>query len=271
MEIETRATTGRPYVGTSGWAYREWRGKFYPKGLAQAKELAYTADRVATIEMNSPFYRLQAPTTYRKWAGQAPEGFVYAVKGWRAVTHFKKLVGAEEAVAEFYGSGPLELGAALGPILWQLPPKLVFSAEVLSDFLAALPRTHAEAAELAGTDCDFESAGLPLQYAVEPRNESFGHSEAEAVLRECGAALVWADSAGRHPAFDAVTANFIYVRLHGSPRIYYSNYSDEALQDWAGRLRPELAAGRDCYVYFDNTARSYAPYNAEALAEILQR
>lgn len=278
-------------VGTSGWAYREWRGKFYPKGLVQAKELGYLADRVATVEMNSPFYRLQTPEIYEKWLAQVPDGFKFSVKGWRGVTHFKKLRDTDQAVAKFFNSGPLSLGASLGPILWQLPPSLKFVPEVLGGFLGSLPKTHGEAVDMVGSqvlrggDGSSDESGegalfdvpmsgafdpqLPLRYALEPRNDSFANPESYALLREHDVALVMADSAGRHPRFEEVTADFTYVRLHGSPRIYYSNYSEEDLETWAGILRPELGAGHDAYVYFDNTAAGHAPVNACRLQELL--
>lgn len=284
--MSTETGRGAALVGTSGWAYREWRGKFYPKGLVQSKELAYLAERIPTIEMNSPFYRLQTAGMYEKWAAQVPAGFPFAVKGWRGVTHFKKLREADEAVAQFFASGPLALGASLGPILWQLPPSLKFDAELLGGFLDRLPKTHGEAAELARSltsaedrpTLDVPVSGAPslatpeqpLRYAIEPRNDSFASAEAYEILRAHNAALVMADSAGRHPQFAEVTADFTYVRLHGSPRIYYSNYTDDALECWAALLRPELDAGHDCYVYFDNTAAGHAPVNAEQLLQMLR-
>lgn len=290
--MNSASERGVALVGTSGWAYREWRGNFYPKGLVQAKELGYLAEHVATIEMNSPFYRLQTPGMYEKWLTQVPGGFKFAVKGWRGVTHFKKLRDADQAVAKFFDSGPLTLGASLGPILWQLPPSLKFAPEVLGDFLDRLPKTHGEAADLvrdnalseadpSAAESDKEGAlfdvpvsegfdpSLPLSYAIEPRNDSFASADVYALLREHDVALVRADSAGRHPRFEEVTADFTYVRLHGSPRIYYSNYTEEDLETWAEALRPELAAGHDCYVYFDNTAAGHAPVNACRLQELL--
>ena len=266
--MDKKSERGAALVGTSGWAYREWRGKFYPKGLPQSQELSYLADRVATIEMNSPFYRLQTPGMYEKWRGQVPDGVVFAVKGWRGVTHFKKLRDVGESVAHFFHSGPLALGSALGPVLWQLPPSLEFDGNVLEDFLAGLPQTQGQAAEFSGGHAS--APDLPLKYALEPRNESFRSEDAYEILTKHNVALVFSDSAGRHPQFDQVTADFTYTRLHGSPRIYYSNYSEEDLEGWASKLRPELAAGHDCYVYFDNTAAGHAPGNAMELQQILR-
>ncbi len=243
-------TRGIPYIGTSGWAYREWRGKFYPKGLPQKDELKFLAEHLPTTEMNGTFYRIQQPTMYQKWLDASPDDFIFAVKGWRGVTHFKKLRDAGENVETFLNSGVLSLGKQLGPILWQVPPSLKFDAEVLDSFFASLP-----------TDND----GIPLRYAFEPRNASFATEEAYQVLEKHDVALVMADSAGKFPEFDQVTASFVYVRLHGSPRMYYSNYSQEALEQWAGKMKPWLADGRDVYVYFDNTAAGWAPQNAEQL------
>lgn len=253
----TRVTGAHAEIGVSGWAYREWQGKFYPKGLARAKELAYAAERIPTIEMNSPFYRLQQESTYQKWAAAVPENFTFAVKGWRGVTHFKKLRGAKDAVDQFFNSGVWQLGDKLGPVLWQLPPSLKFDAEVMENFFEQLPKHHPETAK-------------PVRYAVEPRDESFNAVQVEEIFREHNVALVNADSAGRHPHFDALTADFAYVRLHGSPRIYYSNYTEEALAKWATRISGWMGEGADCYLYFDNTAAGHAPANALQLRELLQ-
>ncbi len=261
---------GQAYVGTSGWAYREWRGKFYPPGLVQRRELAYLAERVPTVEMNSPFYRLQNARIYEGWASQVPQSFTFSIKGWRAVTHYRKLRDADQAVSEFFGSGILGLGKKLGPILWQLPPSLKFAPGLLSDFLGGLPKTVGQAAARAGVPVEDAVADVRLRYAVEPRNATFEDGTAYAELEAGGAALVMADSAGRHPEFTGVTADFLYVRLHGSPRMYYSNYSPEALEGWASVLKGNLLEGRDCYVYFDNTAAGHAPANALALAALLQ-
>ncbi len=135
-------------VGISGWRYPPWRGTFYPPGLPQRRELEYASQRLSSIEVNGSFYSLQRPESYAQWATQTPDGFVFAVKGPRFVTHLKKLAGVDVAVANFFASGVLALGAKLGPVLWQLPPNLGFDAARLDAFLALLPRTQAEAEAL---------------------------------------------------------------------------------------------------------------------------
>lgn len=134
-----RAGTVR--IGISGWRYAGWRGVFYPPGLPQRQELAYASRRLDTIEINGSFYSLQRPSSYGRWRDETPDGFVFAVKGGRFVTHNKKLRDCEGPLANFFASGPLALGAKLGPILWQLPPQLAFDVGRLRDFFALLPRT----------------------------------------------------------------------------------------------------------------------------------
>ena len=130
-------------VGISGWLYRPWRGVFYPKGLRQADELAYASARMTSIEVNGSFYPLQRPANWHRWRDGTPEGFVFAVKGPRFVTHIKRLRDIDAPLANFFASGVLDLGAKLGPVLWQLPPTLAFDAGLLDAFLTRLPRSRA--------------------------------------------------------------------------------------------------------------------------------
>lgn len=293
------------HIGTSGWNYPEWRGKFYPAGLAKTRELEYVSHQFDTLEINSSFYRLMRASTYEKWANGTPDHFLYSVKGWRGITHFKKLVNATENLAMFFDSGVLALGTKLGPILWQLPPSLGFNAEVLESFLASLPRTVGEARTLGATappppskasaaaTASDSSASVPtpapvqssllapepspfvaaddqpLRYAVEPRSAGFDSPEALAIFEKHNVALVMADIAGRYPQFREVTADLVYVRLHGSPRVYYSNYSEAALEEWAARIKQWRSEGRDTFFYFDNTAAGWAPVNAHQLIEMV--
>ena len=136
-------------IGTSGWVYPPWRGTFYPRGLAQRRELEHLSRRVNAIEINGSFYSLQRPTSYQAWAAQTPEGFAFAVKGGRFITHMKKLRDVETPLANFFASGVLALGPKLGPVLWQLPPVLAFDPQRLDAFLAQLPRSTNGAARLA--------------------------------------------------------------------------------------------------------------------------
>src|SRR5919107_1922375 len=138
----------RTRVGISGWRYAGWRGDFYPTGLAQRRELEYAAQRMTSIEINGSFYSLQRPSSYASWREQTPEGFVFAVKGGRFISHLKRLVDVETPLANFFASGVLALGPKLGPVLWQLPENLPYDAERLADFFDLLPRTTTAAGVL---------------------------------------------------------------------------------------------------------------------------
>src|SRR4051794_4027926 len=172
---------GEVRVGLSGWRYREWRGRFYPPGLVQRRELEYVAERFDTVEINGSFYSLQRPSSYQRWAATVPPGFLFAVKGGRYITHLLRLRGVETPLANFFASGPLALGPALGPVLWQLPPGLGFDEQHLEGFLEMLPRTTTEAVRVAqGHDTRLDDrnwvttdADRPLRHALEVRDESY--------------------------------------------------------------------------------------------------
>jgi uncharacterized protein YecE (DUF72 family) len=268
---------GEVRVGLSGWRYREWRGRFYPQGLAQRRELEYVASHFDTVEINGSFYSLQRPASYQHWAASVPEDFVFAVKGGRYITHLRRLTAVETALANFFASGLLALGPKLGPVLWQLPPRMTFDAERLEAFLRQLPRTTIEAARLAaGHDARFEGrtwtdtdADRPVRHALEVRDETFRNGAFLALLERYGVALVVADTAGRWPLMFDVTADLVYVRLHGDVELYTSGYSEEALDAWASRVRDWAGSGRDVYVYFDNDVDAHAPFDAAGLARRL--
>lgn len=267
-------------IGIAGWRYAPWRGVFYPPGLPQRGELGFAAARLDTIELNGSFYALQRPESYTRWRGETPPGFVFAVKGPRYITHMLRLRGARVALANFLASGPLALGDKLGPLLWQLPARHVFDPGELDAFLSLLPRSTAEAAALAGeheTKLDgraFVLAGedRPLRHALEVRSASFVDDRFPELLRRHGVALVVADAPTRWPFFTDVTADFVYVRLHGADELYASGYTDAALERWAATVRgwadgsscPD-GLGRDVYVYFDNDAKVRAPFDAMSL------
>lgn len=265
---------GRALIGTSGWRYRAWRGDYYPQGLRQKDELRYVAERLGSVELNGSFYSLQRPDSYRRWADETPPGFVFAVKGSRFITHMLALRNTDIALANFLASGVLALDAKLGPILWQLPARTRFDADVLEEFLAGLPRDTGRALELA-TAHDSRVAGRshleidsvrPLRYALEPRHESFGDAAALDLLRRYDVTLVEADTAGTWPRFRESTAAFRYVRLHGSRELYAGGYLDDELDEWAADIRAWQLAGDDVYVYFDNDIDGQAPFDAERLA-----
>lgn len=284
-------------IGISGWRYAPWRGGFYPQGLPQSRELEFASRQFPAIELNGSFYALQRPSSYERWAGQTPDGFVFAVKGPRYVTHILRLRDARTALANFFASGLLALGPKLGPLLWQLPPNLAFDAELMDAFLAQLPRDSTAAHQLAqereermhGKEWLGPVAPLPLHHALEVRHPSFCHPEAAALLRTHRVALVAADAGGRWPELGDVTADFVYVRLHGSHKLYASSYSDaelavwaERIRDWAGGGQPRdmklltatarspSPAARDVFCFFDNTMKTSAAENALKLAQLLQ-
>ena len=269
---------GELRIGISGWRYAGWRGDFYPAGLVQRRELECAASRLTSIEINGSFYSLQRPSSYAAWRADVPDDFVFAVKGGRFITHLKRLVDVEAALANFFASGLLALGPTLGPVLWQLPATVGFDADVLDDFLGRLPRSTGEAAELGKRHDDklaedraltVTEADRPLRHALEFRSESFVDPAAAEVLRRHGVACVLADTAGRWPKVEADTADFRYVRLHGDAELYTSGYSAAALDDWAAKCRTWSEAGQDVFVYFDNDAKGFAPHDAMALMERL--
>jgi uncharacterized protein YecE (DUF72 family) len=266
-------------IGISGWRYAGWRGVFYPPGLPQRRELEHAASRLGSIEVNGSFYSLQRPSSWHAWAAAVPEDFVFAVKGPRFITHMKRLADPEVPLANFFASGVLSLGPRLGPLLWQLPPRLTFDPARLATFFDALPRRTTQAAALArdhheparlkeGADTTAPLDG-PLRHVLEVRHESFRTPEFCALLREHDIGMVVSDSAGTWPMFDEVTANLVYVRLHGDQELYASGYGPDALAHWAGRIRGWDAAGLDVFVYFDNDIKVHAPFDAIALAELL--
>jgi uncharacterized protein YecE (DUF72 family) len=265
------------YIGISGWNYPPWRGTFYPAGLPHKKELAYAASKLSSIEINGSFYSLQRPNSYESWRAQTPDDFIFSVKGGRFITHMKKLADVETPLANFFASGVLALGPKLGPLLWQLPPNFGFNPDRLAAFFELLPRTTAAAVHLAqqhdermeGRAYLETDADRPVRHAMEIRHKSFDTPDFAKLLQEYDVALVTADTAGKWPLMDDQTADFAYVRLHGAEELYVSGYTDEALDVWAGKVRTWGRGGRDVYVYFDNDAKVYAPYNAICLAEKL--
>lgn len=264
-------------VGISGWRYPPWRGMFYPRGLPQRRELEYVAHRLTTVEINGSFYSLQRPDSYRAWAAQVPDDFAFAVKGGRFITHMLRLRGVETALANFFASGVLALGPRLGPVLWQLPATVAFDEALLDAFFGLLPRTTRAAVRLAERHDDKlkapawlrTDADRPLRHALEVRHESFRDPAFVALARRHGVAVVVADTAGRWPLLLEPTADHVYVRLHGDRELYVSGYSDRALGAWADRIRGWLRDGLDVHVYFDNDVKVRAPFDAIALARLL--
>jgi uncharacterized protein YecE (DUF72 family) len=259
-------------IGISGWRYEPWRGVFYPQGLVQRRELEYCGLHFPTVEINGSFYSLQRPEYYEGWYRETPPGFVFAVKGSRYITHLLRLRNIDKPLANFFASGVLALKDKLGPFLWQFPEMFHFKPERLETFFRLLPRSTKQALSLArrrdsrmtGRARLAIDANRRLRHAVEVRHASFISEEFLALLRKHGIALVVADTAGRWPKMFDVTADFVYVRLHGDKQIYTSGYTSRALDEWAARIREWHRRG-DVYVYFDNDVKVRAPYDAQAL------
>lgn len=273
------ARSSQALVGTSGWLYPSWRGDFYPKGLAHRRELEYLARQLPTVEINGTFYSLTRPAACDAWRAAVPDDFVFAIKGSRYITHMLKLRRFETPLANFFSSGLLRLGATLGPILWQMPPQLPYDDERVRAFFEAVPRDVADAERWARRH-DQRTTGRaalrsaeprrgPLRHAVEVRHASWLADAALARLRELDVALVAADTAGKHPLSFERTADFAYIRLHGSTSLYASRYADDEIAAWANRIAAWTAAGDDVYVYFDNDARGHAPHDARRLKAAL--
>jgi uncharacterized protein YecE (DUF72 family) len=286
-------------IGISGWRYAHWRGTFYPPKLPQRAELKFNASVFSSVEINGTFYSLQRPSSFKAWAAATPASFVFSVKGPRLITHMYKLRHSEEALANFFASGLLELGPKLGPILWQFPPQMRFDPERFATFFDQLPRTYEECAQMARlhgprlngrATLHLTPDAAPktrLRHCVEIRDQSFACPEFIALLRRHDIGLVVADTVGWPLLFD-LTSDFVYCRLHGSQELYASGYDDLALNLWADRVvgwsqglsredhRASPAKAKDkpryVYVYFDNDAKVRAPFDAQALAaKVMER
>jgi uncharacterized protein YecE (DUF72 family) len=267
----------RVRIGTSGWSYPSWRGVFYPQGLTQRLELDYIGRLFNSVEINATFYRLQKPDSFRRWHAETPEGFTFAVKGSRFITHQKQLGDVDAALANFLASGVLLLGEKLGPFLWQIPERMRFDYDRFARFLDRLPADMDTAARLAGR-CTGIVEGRswtealvqgPLRHALEVRNLSFQTPAFFDLLRDRRVALVSSD-APDWPRLDTLTTDFAYIRLHGAEQLYVSGYSEAALDEWASRIRGWISEGaRTVFVYFDNDAHVHAPFDALSLATLL--
>jgi uncharacterized protein YecE (DUF72 family) len=258
-------------VGIGGWVFAPWRGEFYPKGLPQARELEHASRKLTSIEINGTFYRTQKPESFRKWAAETPDDFVFSVKGPQFATNRRVLAEAGESIERFFNSGVLELKSKLGPILWQMAPTKQFVPEDFAGFLALLPKTL---------------DGRAIRHVVEVRQQSFLVPEFIALLRKHSVAVVLVES-GKHPLIPDVTSDFIYARLQGTSEKEKTGYSAKALDAWAKRARQWEAGGapddlatvggkapakarRDVFIYMISGAKVRAPAAAMALIERLK-
>jgi uncharacterized protein YecE (DUF72 family) len=236
-------------VGTSGWQYRDWRGRFYPERLAQSKWLEHYASRFATVESNNAFYRLPEPDTFAAWAARTPPDFVMAVKASRFLTHVKRLRDPDEPVERFLAHAG-RLGGKLGPVLLQLPPTLRADAGLLDATLRCFP------------------AGVRV--AVEPRHQSWFTDQILELLRERGAAWCLTDRARRRSPLWR-TAGWTYLRFHEGTAVPRPCYGRQALASWAEDLAETWGPDADVYVYFNNDPGGCAVRDAVRFAAAARR
>ncbi len=234
-------------VGTSGWHYTHWKSVFYPPRSRPEEWLAFYATRFDTVEINNSFYRLPSRETFAAWGGKAPQGFVFAVKASRYVTHVKKLLAPGEALANLLDNAG-GLGEKLGPVLFQLPPNWKRNPERLGELIAMLPGEG--------------------RYAFEFRDETWLHDDVYHVL-ESGNCALCISSSPSFPNARRVTADFAFLRFHGGTVLYGSKYSRRELEGWASFARGLLDEGRDVYAYFNNDAFGFAVENAESFRDLL--
>jgi len=282
-------------IGISGWRYKPWRGTFYPAELPQKGELAYAAGILPIIEINGSFYSLQRPASYASWYADTPENFLFSVKAPRYITHIRRLREVQAPIANFLASGLFNLRHKLGPILWQFPPTFRYEPERMAAFLQLLPHDTEAAVALARRRDAFMKgrtrlavdAHRAMRHAIEVRHDSFMVPAFIDQLRRHNVALVIAETARRWPMAHDITADFLYMRLHGDKQLYKSGYSDKALDKWARRVaawhrgteprdaqkvsaRKPPRQPRDVYCFFDNTdVKLRAPFDAQTLARKL--
>ena len=262
---------GSVYVGIGGWTYEPWRGVFYPKGLPHARELEYAGEHLTPIEINGTFYRTQTPATFRKWASEVPENFVFAVKGPRYAVNRRVLAEAGDSIRRFLNSGVTELGNRLGPLLWQFSPFKKFDDADFGGFLELLPKTF---------------DGQTLRHVVEVRHDSFKTGAFIALLRRFDVPVVFAEH-DRYPAIADIAGDFVYARLQKGDEKLEAGYPPKALDGWAARAKAWAQGGepkdlprvdataarkqpRDVFVYFIHEAKLRAPAAAMALIERLK-
>lgn len=258
-------------VGIGGWVYAPWRGTFYPKGLPQVRELAHASRHLTSIEINGTFYSTQKPASFRRWAEETPDDFVFSLKGPRYATHRRALAEAASSIERFFASGVLELKHKLGPVLWQFAPTKAFDPDDFAAFLALLPKTL---------------DGLAIRHAVEVRHASFVTADFVALLRKHAVAPVLVDS-DKHPLIADVTSDFVYARLQRTSEKVKTGYPPAALDTWAKRAQafakggvpddlgtlaaaPRQKGKRDVFIYMISGAKVRAPAAAMALIERLR-
>jgi uncharacterized protein YecE (DUF72 family) len=247
-------TGQRIRIGIGGWTFEPWRGNFYPKGLSHARELAYASKQLTAIEVNGTYYSTFKPPTFAKWRDETPEGFVFSLKANRFATNRKVLATAGESIERFVGSGIAELGAKLGPIVWQFMPTKQFDAADFEAFLTLLPR---------------EAGGLPLRHVLDVRHESFASEQYLDLARRYRCTTVHTDSE-KFPAIADAQTELAYIRLMRSEPERQTGYPPDVLDQWAQGARAWIgkAPSREAFIYFINGAKERAP---AAAMELIRR
>ena len=238
----------RYFIGTSGWHYDDWRGRFYPEGLSRAKWLEFYCRQFPTVELNNSFYRLPTERAFTRWYESTPVDFTFAVKVSRFITHIKRLRDSEEAEKNFIGRAKI-LGNKLGPILYQLPPNLRRDDSLLESFLSSLPQG--------------------IRHVIEFRHESWLDEEVFNILRRYNAGLCVFDMPG-FTCPPLATADFAYLRFHGSEALFSSCYTDEELAEWADKITNMAVKLEAVYIYFNNDVSGFAVENAVTLRSYLE-
>ena len=241
--------SARVRIGTSGWEYRHWIGRFYPAELPRDRRLEFYADRFDTVELNNSFYRLPEADTFAGWARRAPEGFVFAVKASRYLTHVRRLREPEEPLERLW-TRARRLGGHLGPVLYQLPPRWRPNRERLAAFLAALPRSEPQ--------------------AIEIRDRRWYGQALSTKLERAGVALCLHDMTGSATRPERV-GPFVYVRFHGSGAKYGGRYTPQRLSAWAARMAEWASAGWPVWAYFNNDIDGHAVEDADRLRVLVAR
>lgn len=235
------------HVGTSGWHYKHWKGPFYPEDMKAKDFLSYYTEHFSTSEINNSFYKLPEEKTLKTWRDTVPKGFRFSVKASRYITHMKKLKDPEESVERFFDRIDT-LEETLGPILFQLPPGWKYNHERLETFLDALPSNR--------------------RYTFEFRDESWLNDDTYELLRKAGAALCIYDME-QSVSPKEVTADFVYVRLHGPGAKYEGSYDTQTLSGWAGAFSAWARKGIEIFCYFDNDQAGYATQDAMRLKNMV--
>src|SRR5258708_16031536 len=241
-------------VGIGGWGFAPWRGIFFPPGLAQARGLDYAHRPVTPLEINGTFYGAQKPASFRRWRDETPDDFVFSVKGPRYATHRRVLAESGPSIDRFFDSGVLELGAKLGPVLWQFPATTKYDAENFGAFLDLLPREH---------------EGRTIRHVLEVRHESFADPGFAALMRRHKVAIALIDAEDQ-PSFDEPTADFVYARLKRAAEEIATGYEPQELDAWSARARA-WAKSCDVFICVINGARIRRPAAARALCDLVSR